>query len=143
MEDQILNGIVARLSEIDSTVPIYTEQIKQGFFQPAFFVMQLDTAQAPGYNRRSSRNMLFNVHYFPDRESLVPKADCRAIAQSLFEPLRYVTTENGLMRSNGLRYEIVDDILHFFVNFNIKVILEKEPVDKMQKIEREGNLSGD
>lgn len=142
IEQSIIDGLVVALDNINPNIPVYTEQIKQEFSQPAFFVMQLDLAQAPGYNRRSSRNMLFNVHYFPDRDSLMPKADCRAIAESLFEPLKYVTTAYGPVRSYGLRYEIVDDVLHFFVNFNLKVILEKEPADKMRKIDQEEKLNG-
>lgn len=143
MEIQILNGIVSRLSEIDSTVPIYTEQIKQGFSQPAFFVMQINSNEAKGLNRRSERSLLFDIHFFPHRDSLTQKSDCRKIAEQLYERLRYIETTGGIVRSNGQRYEVIEDVLHFYISILVPLVIPKPEVPKMQKIEEREALKID
>ncbi|MDR6883791.1 DUF6838 family protein [Bacillus sp. 3255] len=140
MEDLILKGIVSRLNEIDSTVPIYTEQIKQGFSQPAFFVLQINSSEDKGLNRRSVRSLLFDIHYFPSRDSLTQKADCRQVAEQLYEPFRYIETVGGVVRSFNARHEVIEDVLHFFISMNVPLFIPKPEVQKIQKIEEKEAL---
>ncbi|MFH5185727.1 DUF6838 family protein [Paenibacillus sp. TAB 01] len=140
IEDQIKNGILARLSEIDPELPLYDEQIKQGFTEPAFFVLQVNSGQTRGVNRRYIRSLLFNVHFFPDPKSLTKKEDCRAIAERLYEAMVYVEVDGQLCRGLDHRYEVIDDVLHFFVGFTVHLMKTADQVPKMQQLEQEGYL---
>ncbi|CAH1202972.1 hypothetical protein PAECIP111891_02182 [Paenibacillus allorhizoplanae] len=139
IDQDILNGILGKLDELDPNLPIYTEQVKQGFMQPAFFVMQLNSGQNREMNNRFFRSLLFNVHFFPDADSLTKKADCRGIAERLYEALQFINI-SGPVRANDLKYEIIDDVLHFFLSFRVHLLKEKPAEAKMMQSEQEVHL---
>ncbi|MGO4498812.1 DUF6838 family protein [Paenibacillus sp. 2RAB27] len=139
IEQDILNGIIGKLDVLAPDLPIYTEQVKQGFVQPAFFVMQLNSGQKKELNNRSFRSLLFNVHFFPDADSLTKKSDCRAMAERLYEALQFIVAI-GPIRTNDLKYEIIDDVLHFFLRVGLHLLQEKPVETKMMQSELEVHL---
>ncbi|MGG1554998.1 phage tail terminator family protein [Paenibacillus ferrarius] len=144
IEQSILNGITVKLDNLFPDHPIYSEQVKQGFSQPAFFVMQLNSGETPGLNRRSLRSLLYDIHYFPDEESLTVKSDCRIVAEKLYDQLQYIDTAGGKVRAFSRRYEVVNDVLHFYLSFNVPLVTQKPEVDKMATIrQKEGIKIGE
>jgi hypothetical protein len=139
IDQDILNGILGKLDELDPNLPIYTEQVKQGFVQPAFFVMQLNSGHKKEMNDRFFRSLLFNVHFFPHEDSLTKKADCRGMAERLYEALQFINV-NGQVRANDMKYEIIDDVLHFFLSFKVHLVKEKPAETKMMQSEQEVHL---
>ncbi|NOU68386.1 hypothetical protein GC096_30630 [Paenibacillus sp. LMG 31461] len=139
IEQDILNGIIGKLDVLAPDLPIYTEQVKQGFVQPAFFVMQLNSGQKKELNNRSFRSLLFNVHYFPNEDSLTKKSDCREMAERLYEALQFINV-GGPVRATNLKYEIIDEVLHFFLSFGVHLLEEKTELTKMMQSELEVHL---
>jgi hypothetical protein len=139
IETGILNGILGKLDELDPDLPKYVEQVKQGFDEPAFFVMQLISGQTKGMDRRYKRSLLFNVHYFPNPDSLTKKEDCRTMGERLYEALEYINV-NGPVRANDMKYEVVDEVLHFFLSFSVHLMKEKPTGTKMLNLEQEVHL---
>jgi hypothetical protein len=139
IDQDILKGILVILDDLDPDLHIYTEQVKQGFVQPAFFVMQLNSGQKKEMNDRFFRSLLFNVHFFPDANSLTKKADCRGMAERLYLALQLINV-NGPVRANDLKYEIIDDVLHFFLIFKVHLLKEKPAETKMMQSEQEVHL---
>jgi hypothetical protein len=56
------------------------------------------------------------------------------IASRLYQ-LEYIDKKkNSLLRGTKLKYRIIDEVLHFFIDYNFYAYLTKEEADKMQSI---------
>lgn len=62
------------------------------------------------------------------------------MADKLYEVLEYVQVNNNLYRAIGMTHEVVDGVLHFFLQFNYKVIKQIEEAPKMQTLDKEVGL---
>ncbi|WP_039944490.1 phage tail terminator family protein [Thermicanus aegyptius] len=111
------------------TIPIMGEEIKQGLTLPCFFVKLLEPEHTQELGRRFIRYHPFDVHYFaPERRN----EDMYAMAERLTETLQWIAVAGRLVRGTGMRFEIVDEVLHFFVEYNFHVWAPK-PVDPVMK----------
>ena len=115
-------GINQVLDVIFPNVTIYGEKVKQGFEEPCFFIKILSSGQDKELNRIYKRNISFDIHYFSDAADI--NSDCLDMADSLYEALEYVPLGNSLYRTNEMKHEVVDGVLHFLLQFNYKVIKE-------------------
>jgi hypothetical protein len=125
---------------LEPSYPKYDEQIKQGFTEPCFFVQQIDGSQQREVGRRYRRMLLFNTMFFPDPDSLIEKSVCQAMAERLYEKLEYIVWDGITYRGLRLRHEVIDDVLHFFMSFDIHLLRERPVAPKMQTIEQEEHL---
>lgn len=140
--EKIKNAIISRLAARDPDLPIYDEQVKQGFHEPCFFVLQISSGQAKEVDRRYRRTLKFDVHYFPT-DSLEKKTECHRVAAQLYEQLEYVELGGSLYRGQKMQHEVVDDVLHFLVSFEIHLMRPKISVPKMRTLEQEGHIRHD
>nr|WP_317720410.1 hypothetical protein [Clostridium tetani] len=60
----------------------------------------------------------------------------------LYDVFEYVQVGNNLYRSTGMTHEVIDGVLHFFLQFNYHVIKEIEKAPKMKKLKQEVYLNG-
>ena len=97
---------------------IYTKDVTQGLKEPCFFIAVLQPERMPLLGSRSAQINPFDVHYFPKDET--DNFELIAVAEQMMDALETVTMINGdLIRGTHRKYEIVDGVLHFFVNFNM------------------------
>jgi hypothetical protein len=136
----IKDGIIKRLDEFRPNIPKYDEQIKQGFDEPAFFVLQIDGAQQKEIDRKYKRSAMYDIHYFPDSRGLTEKSDCQSMAELLYGELEYIQGEGGKYRGLRMKHEVVADVLHFFISFDVRLIKSKAIDPKMQTLEQEEHL---
>lgn len=136
---EVRDGIISTLHQQFPDIPIRGEEIKQGFVAPCFFVRTLDTAQDREVDRRYKRYHSFDIHYFPVSE-VDANQEMLGMAEQLYGLLEYITPSGSLIRGTGLRHEIVDGVLHFFVNYVFHVMRDKEPVPPMQTMKQEGYI---
>ena len=134
-------GINHALDKEFPNINIYGEEIKQGFEEPCFFIKILSSAQGKELNTRYSKNISFDVHYFSDKES--SNNDCNDMTDSLYEILEYAQVGNSLYRATAMTHEVIDGVLHFFLQFNYKVIREVEKTPKMQTLDKEVGFKND
>ncbi|WMJ79537.1 hypothetical protein RBU49_11615 [Clostridium sp. MB40-C1] len=99
----------------------------------------MSSAQDKEFNERYKKNVFFDIHYFSDKEDI--NSDCNDMADSLYELLEYVKVGNSLYRSTDMTHEVIDGVLHFFLQFNYKVIKEIEKAPKMNKLKQEVYLN--
>jgi hypothetical protein len=135
--EAIRHAITKRLSSLYPDVLIYEERMEQGFSEPCFFVYQLSGGQAKDMGRRYKRSALFNVQYFPNPGGLVKKSQCHGMAEQLYGALELTEWEGSTYRGNGLRHEVVDDVLHFFCAYQVHLMADKPPTEKMQTLKQE------
>lgn len=127
MINDIISGISVKLNEVfGSKCKIYKENIKQGLIEPCFNIVVLEPTQSAKLPNRYLRTYPFDIHYFPESAN-TPKEEMYEVAEKLLIELEYITVLDNLCRGTKMRYELVDGVLHFFVNYDLYI---KKEVDQ-------------
>ena len=139
MENKIITGISQKLFEtFGLDYKIYTENVEQFLNPPCFYVELLQSSMQQIVSRRYRLENLFDIHFFTNENE--PKNDFRRVADILYDALEYISVESDLVRGLGMHYEIVDDVLHFFVSYNLILIKTLEPEEKMETLKTRGEI---
>lgn len=136
--NSIRSGVIIALSDLFPAMDIYGGAIREGFEAPCFFVKLLSVTQDRELDRRYRRSYSFDIHYFPGGTD--PNEEAHGMAEQLYDKLRQIEVDGALYRGTGMNHEVVDGVLHFFVDFNFMVYSEKPPGVKMQTLKQEGYL---
>lgn len=104
----------------------YTETVEQDLNEPCFLISCINPANRIFLGNRYVRENLFCIQYFPADRSRA-KEECNDIAERLFSCLEYITLDGNPVRGTGMRCETVDDVLNFFVNYDLFVYKMTEP----------------
>ncbi|MFN1809005.1 DUF6838 family protein, partial [Clostridioides difficile] len=75
--------------------------------------------------------------YFPRSEA--KNFEINEIAEMLLEELEYIEINGDLVRGTNMNFEIIDNVLHFFVDYNYFTI-KSNNADKMNTVELFGGL---
>jgi hypothetical protein len=139
MVNEILTGISVKLNQVfGDGFEIYGDtQVQQGLKEPCFFIAVLNPSQTKLLGQRYFREHPIDVHYFPEQSG--NNIELHNVASELFEALEYITLLNGdLVHGTSMDYEIVDDVLHFRVNYNMFLRKDVE-LDPMEEITVDAN----
>lgn len=151
MLNKIITGISQALdaefnSENEEYI-IHTENVEQGLDEPCFFIFSLKPSSKQLVGNRYERKYPFDIHFFPDTELVdgisTINNQINEVTERLFTALEYITVDNSLVRGKSMNVEIVDNVLHFFINFNMIVKKETEPIDTMGSLTIKQKLGGD
>lgn len=116
----MINSIIAGISTtLDSAFgyEVYDEEIKQGLEEPCFFIKCLNPTNSLFLGRRYYRVNNFVIQYFPKSEHK-PKAECYTVAEQLMQCLESIPVLDEVLRGTEMKFEVIDGILNFFVNYN-------------------------
>lgn len=121
MINDIINGITTAIyQEFGSGYKIYTENIEQGLKEPCFFIALLEAGQSRIVGNRYMLTANLDVHFFPG--SKAKNREMQDAAQRLHSALQRITLLDGdMLNGFELRWESVDDVLHFFVSYKLTV----------------------
>ena len=140
----IIEGVAAAIRQaFGSRYMIYTDEVKQGFKEPCFFILPISSGYTPFLNRRAQYRSRLDIHYFPsgfnknaDRAperspaaepfSQSENADISDVSEKLYLVLEYIKTEWGLIRGTSISEERVDGVLHFMVDYSVVIRREKD-----------------
>ena len=151
MLNKIITGISQALdaefnSENEEYI-IHTENVEQGLEEPCFFIFSLNPSSKQLVGNRYERKYPFDIHFFPNTELVdgvsTINNQINEVTERLFTALEYITVDNSLVRGTSINAEKVDDVLHFFINFNMIVKKETEPIDTMGSLTIKQKLGGD
>ena len=132
MINDLIHGISIKLrSAFGSDYKIYKENIKQGLVEPCFNIVVLEPSQEAKLPNRYLRSYPIDVHYFPETAT---KNEMYEVAEKLLIELEYITVLDNLCRGTKMRYELVDGVLHFFVNYDFFVKKEVGKQDNMEEL---------
>lgn len=143
MLNEIIKGVSMALNtSFGNEYRIYQDDVKQGLKTPCFFiaVLQPELSLLLG-SRRMSRNPLV-VQYIPSAPR--KNAEMFSVAGKLVEVLEFITLLNGdLLHGTSMSYEVVDGVLHFFVNYNLPMLGPRDET-YMETLETDvGTVGGD
>lgn len=65
------------------------------------------------------------------------------MAESLCEALEYVAYDETLVRGTNMKYEIIEDVLHFFVDYNFYVLREQKKEDCFENFNYNGEVKNE
>lgn len=127
-------AVNAALDAAFPDIPISGEPIPQNLNPPYFFVKLLEPAHTRELGRRNLRVHPFDVHYFaPGREN----AAMYDMADRLTEALQQITVAGRPVQGTGMRFQVVDEVLHFFVTYSFHVWVPRPDDPAMQKLDQE------
>src|SRR5690606_23225390 len=135
--NDIRTAVFHQLAERFPDIKRYGEEIRQGFEEPCFFVKLLNASQTKELHPRYMRTHSFDIHYFPRNGE---NADAHDMAEQLYDALEMIEYNGAKYRGIGMNHEIVDGVLHFFVDYNFRVRRVTPDEPKMGDIEQEGYL---
>lgn len=133
----VRDSIISALDQHFPEVKIYGEEIKQGFKEPCFFVKLFPVSQDQLLGRRYQRSHSFDIHYFAESNE-----ELHDMAEQLYDKMELISLGGSFIRSTGMRHEIVDGVLHFFVDYNFHLQRSVDPDPLMQSMEQEGYIRG-
>ncbi|HGM1082305.1 TPA: DUF6838 family protein [Clostridioides difficile] len=138
MLNNIIDGISIKLDKsFGNEYTIYSEDVEQGINEPCFFIVPLNPSKTPYPNGRTLKKNSFDVHYFP--RSKDKSFEINEIAEMLLEELEYIEIDGDLVRGTNMNFEIIDNVLHFFVDYNYFTI-KSNNTEKMNDVELFGGL---
>jgi len=141
MVNKIITGISQTIDSIfGDDYEIYTEEVKQDFQEPCFFITLLSLDQDLIRGNRYSRIQPFDIHYFPVTSDI--NAEINDVREKLMNGLEYITIDEGLLRGTKMNSETIDNVLHFFVNFNMIVKKDISKEDSMENLKVNQGLKG-
>ncbi|MBG9772417.1 phage tail terminator family protein [Brevibacillus laterosporus] len=133
--NDVRDAVIVAIKKAYPVAKVYGEQLPQGFKEPCFFVLMLEGSQDKELDRRYKRFHPFDIHYFASSNS-----ERYEVAEKLTDILGLIEMQGKPIRGSKMRHTIVDDVLHFFVDYNFHVVRPKPVVPTMQKVKIEGGL---
>lgn len=120
----MINAIISAISStLNSTFgdryKVHMEDIKQGLKEPCFFITCLAPKKDQLVGQRWLRKNQFCIQYFPETRRKI--RECNEVAEKLLDCLEYITIpgEDRPIRGTKMSYEVADDMLHFFINYDL------------------------
>jgi hypothetical protein len=141
MINKIIDGIsVAINSEFGDIHEIYTNGVEQGLTDGSFSIRCLNPTINQKLGNRYFRTNLFCIHYFPKSDER--QSECHAVTERLIDCLEYITVDGDLCRGTNMHSEVMDDVLSFFVNYDMFVYKESIPEPTMETFIHNTNVKG-
>lgn len=140
--NDIRTAVFHRLAECFPDIKRYGEEIKQGFQGPCFFVELLAASHTQELGTRYMRTHSFNIHYFPRNNSDLNESneELHDMAEQLYDALELIEYNDVLYQGVGMNHEIVEGVLHFFVDYSFRVRRIVTELPKMAELKQEGLL---
>lgn len=124
----IMDGISLKLNKtFGDDYTIYPEQVKQGLQRPCFFIKLLEPTSTKERGEIYVRENPYCIHFFP-KNTNQPKAECYETLDELYHALEYIEVAGNLVRGINMKGEIHDEVLQFYVNFNVRVRKAYDPI---------------
>lgn len=132
MIDLIISGISNALFETFG-YENYATKIPQNLETPCFFIQCIEPKSKKYIGTRYLRKHHFVVQYFPQSKSDA-NTECYSVGEQMYECLEVINVDGFFLRGTEMKFEIVDDVLHFFVDYNafIKKIKQKETMGSLK-----------
>lgn len=138
MTGSIIEAIsIALNAEFGDGYRVYPESVKQDLKEPCFFIFCLNPTHEQFLGKRYVEQNSFVIQYLPESR-YQPLMECNATAERMKWCLEYITSqEDGRpIRGTGMRYEVVDEVLNFFVDYD-GFVIRVEPDERMGNMESE------
>lgn len=139
MLSAITKAIVAEFQQ-EPVIAVFTERPTQNAPNEYLFVHQINFEQTPDMGNASNRFYFFDIRYHPDTKTGTEYRTVTRVTERLAECLLYVETDDQLAKASSMRSEIQDGVLHFFVDYPVRVRYQLPEQPKMEDIDIKENV---
>lgn len=130
----ILNSVIRTISGAFPDVDIYNETVNEGCEFPYFMVLCEDFTQEKLMRKNYLQSFVISVLYQYKELPETYYTDSNEIGYKLSDILELITLPNGdKLRGNSINWYPDNQKLEFYINYDIKVAKEKQPVPKQMK----------
>lgn len=112
----------ALYDEFGDSYKIYADNVEQNLQRPCFYINTLRPTVLPGSIGRDILSVPLLIHYFP--ATVGKRLECYAIAEKLFQCLKYPEYNDVMFRGTNLKFDIVDDNLNFRVQYDFFTVVQ-------------------
>jgi len=141
MLNETMTGIARKLNAtFGNGYEIYIDEIKQGLKEPCFLLVCLTGRQQQEIGITYNREQAFDIHYFPKAKNYT--TEINGVVDTLNMELEYITVNGNLVRGSKMKHQVIDGVLHFFVNYDLRIrkVVDPEPfLENLELIERVKN----
>lgn len=151
--DHIVNDRIVkkRHNSAEDSYEIYVENVAQYLKRPCFLINLITSDLNMKLKPRYSFGSLFDVMYFSNQKNSYK--DCLNKGCELFDALEYITIRSKaadskieqldtiLIRGTKMNFDILDNILHFRVSYNLILENKSDIIDMME--EQQNNIGVD
>lgn len=124
----IRQAIINHLDNLYSDIPIYGEEVLQGFEEPSFYVKLLNTNHKKEFNTRYNRTYNIDIHYFGKSNK-----DCESMAEELYENMEYL--QGNYTKGINMNHKVTDKVLHFLIDYKLRLNKDMVSHPKLEKME--------
>jgi len=141
MLNDVVAGITKALKQVRD-IPVYSnEEVRQGIECPCFFIDFIGLTETPRLYPRFHRDQPFDIHYFSEEAG--NRAEIYEMAEAMYPVLDFIEGLSGdKYHGTRMRHEIIDGVLHFFVNYNVHVYRPVTKETRMEEIKYEPKSEG-
>ena len=117
----MVNDVISAVSnalykEFGSDHRIYADNVEQNLVRTCFFINTLRPAFTEHLMGRHHVSVPLIIQYFPT--SVGKRTECYAVGDRLFHCLKYPEYKDVMYRGTDLKFDINDDKLNFYVQYN-------------------------
>ena len=135
MSNGIQQALIDTLEDKFPDISIYEEELTDELQEPAFHVKFLQSEQNRELGNRFSRRYYFDIQFFdPANHSPEETADL------LYDVMELLFIEGMPLRGTGMRHEILESVLHFYLDYGYMVRRQVETPPLMQNMEQEEHV---
>ncbi len=131
MIDSTISGISNALYEVFG-YENFKNEILQDLSPPCFYISCIEQKTKKYIGTRYLRKHHFVIQYFPYTDDR--KGECYSVGEKMLECLEVINADGFFLRGMNMRFEIVDGVLHFFVDYNA-FVRKAEQKDTMNGME--------
>ena len=132
--NQIMIAMTKALKKQFPDYKVYGEEIKQGFQAPCFFLAVINTnSKQKMIGKRYLRTISLDVHFFSEKNE-EQNEQMYEMGDLLYPLLEVLQLEEQILQGSEMNFEIIDGVLHFFVDYKVFVYRQTEPDVYMEKL---------
>ena len=133
MFNDVVDAICLTISQAFADKEIYTEQVKQGFTPPCFFVTCTNPNEGRYLGDKFQHKGRYEVNYFPNEENA--NRELVEVSETLSDILETIEVKGELTRGTKMESTISDGVLSFLINYDYfiyKGMVKEEAMEKLQ-----------
>lgn len=141
MQRKTIIGIAQALrAGFGDGVACYEDLTEQGLEEPAFYILCINANHEQRLGNRYRRSQSYDIHYFPGNHESGMAQETAEVAERLYESLEFITVNGVRIRGFHMRAQVIDGVLHFFVDYDLALVRQAEKEPYMEELRTKGGI---
>ena len=132
MFNDVVDAICLAISKAFADKEIYTEQVKQGFTPPCFFITCTNPNEGRFLGDKFQHKGRYEVNYFPNEENA--NRELVGVSETLSDILETIEVKGEFTRGTKMESVISDGVLSFLVNYDYFVHKGRKKDEPMESL---------